>query len=201
MHKKILFTGGGSAGHVTPNLALIPIFQQNEWDIIYIGSKTGVEKDIISHLNIPYFSIPTGKLRRYFSWQTFIDPFKILAGLIKAYFICLREKPDVIFSKGGFVAVPVVIAGWFNRIPVAIHEADLTPGLANKLSVPFAKKICVTFSQSKKYYPNDKVVVTGLPIRQRVLQGNAEKGRALCGFRAEKPTILITGGGTRSIKN
>lgn len=197
--KKILFTGGGSSGHVTPNLALIPKFQREDWQVIYVGSTNGIEKQIISRLNIPYFSIPTGKLRRYFSWQTFIDPFKILAGLCKACFICFKEKPNVIFSKGGFVSVPIVIASWLNRIPVIIHEADLTPGLANKLSTPFATKICVTFSISEKYYAKNKVVFTGLPIRAQLLQGNAEMGRAFCGFKPEKPIILVAGGGLGAI--
>lgn len=197
--KKIIFTGGGSAGHVTPNIALINKCLQEGWDVSYIGSENGIEKSLIPGLNIPYFAINSGKLRRYFSWQNFIDPFKILAGIWQAFFICRKIKPKVIFSKGGFVSFPVVIAAWLNRIPVVLHESDLTPGLANKMSAPFADQICVTFAETKKHIMHqEKVVVTGTPIRAALLKGNAGKGLKLCGFSVFKPVILVYGGGQGS---
>jgi UDP-N-acetylglucosamine--N-acetylmuramyl-(pentapeptide) pyrophosphoryl-undecaprenol N-acetylglucosamine transferase len=193
----IIFTGGGSAGHVTPNIAVIKKLQQKNWQIFYIGSKKGIEKELITNLNISYFQISTGKLRRYFSWYNFIDPIKIFFGVIQAFFICRKIKPQVIFSKGGFVAFPVVVAAWLNRIPVIIHESDLTPGLANKLSFPFAKQICVTFPDTQQYIKK-KVIVTGTPIREELFSGNANKGLQLCEFTNNKKIILIYAGGLGS---
>lgn len=195
----ILFTGGGSAGHVTPNIALIEKITSQGWQAIYVGSKHGIEKSLIGRLDIPYHSIATGKLRRYFSWQNFIDPFKILYGILQAATICYRQKPQVVFSKGGFVAFPVVIGAWLNRIPVIIHESDLTPGFANRLSFPFVKRICLTFDETKKFFPDQhKLVVTGTPIRPALFRGDAAKGRQFCGFSADKPILLIIGGGLGS---
>ncbi len=194
--KKILFTGGGSAGHVTPNIALIKHFQQRAWQVEYIGSHNGLEKDLINDLKIPYHAVNTGKLRRYFSWQTFLMPLQVLSGMWQAYQICRRSKAHVMFSKGGFVAVPAVIGAWLNRIPVICHESDLTPGLANRLCFPFCKKVCVTLPEGKKYFSKqDKVIVTGTPIRTELLQGDKVKGLSLCGFNSNKPVLLILGGG------
>jgi UDP-N-acetylglucosamine--N-acetylmuramyl-(pentapeptide) pyrophosphoryl-undecaprenol N-acetylglucosamine transferase len=195
--KKILFTGGGTAGHVTPNIALIKKFQQENWEIFYIGSKAGIEKDLTKPLNIKYFGILSGKLRRYFSWENFLDPFKILAGIVQAFFLCLKLKPAVVFSKGGFVAFPVAVAAWLNRIPIIIHESDLSPGLANKLCFPFAKKLCLTFPDSTNYFSSkykDKLVVTGTPIRDELLKGDANLGRSICNFTKDKKIILVFGG-------
>lgn len=196
MRKSILFTGGGSAGHVTPNIALIKHFQQAGWQVTYVGSINGIEKEIVTKINIAYYGIASGKLRRYFSWQNFLDPFKIILGIIQAFFLCLKIKPAVIFSKGGFVAFPVVVAGWLRRIPVVIHESDLVPGLANRLSFPFAKKVCLTFADSVKYFKdNTKILVTGTPIRTELFAGDATQGRKMCRFSADKKTILVFGGG------
>ncbi|EKE00533.1 MAG: hypothetical protein ACD_21C00332G0007 [uncultured bacterium] len=194
-NRKIIFTGGGSAGHVVPNLALIKKFRQEDWDVNYIGSQNGIEKELITKVGAPYHIIATGKLRRYFSWQNFIDPLKILLGIIQAFILIRKLKPDAIFSKGGFVAFPVVVAAWVNRIPAVIHEADLTIGLANKLCFPFATKICVTFPETINQIKNkQKAVVTGIPIREEFFYGNAEQGRAICGFTPNKKIILVFGG-------
>jgi UDP-N-acetylglucosamine--N-acetylmuramyl-(pentapeptide) pyrophosphoryl-undecaprenol N-acetylglucosamine transferase len=195
----ILFTGGGSAGHVTPNIALIKKFLAVGWHVIYVGSKHGIEHPIIKRLEIPYYSVATGKLRRYFSWRTFIAPFTIVLGILQAFFLCYRLKPNIIFSKGGFVAFPVVIGAWLNRIPIIIHESDLTPGLANKMSFPFAKKICLTFEEGLKYITSHKTIVTGNPIREGLLQGVPERGRLFCKFNERDPILLIVGGGQGSI--
>jgi UDP-N-acetylglucosamine--N-acetylmuramyl-(pentapeptide) pyrophosphoryl-undecaprenol N-acetylglucosamine transferase len=196
--KSIILTGGGSAGHVTPNLALIEKLKIESWQIYYLGSEQGIERDLIKGAEIPYFTISTGKLRRYFSWRNFIDPFKVLWGLVQAFFLCRKLRPTVIFSKGGFVAFPVVVAAWLNRIPVVVHESDFSPGLANRLSFPFAKKICLTFAATKNYLKTraqKKAVITGTPIRSELFHGDAAKGRELCGFTQDKKIILVQGGG------
>lgn len=191
----IIFTGGGSAGHVTPNIALIQRCLAAGWRVSYIGSAQGIERELIMPLGIPYYSVTAGKLRRYFSWRTFLSPFQILWGILQATILCWRLRPDVIFSKGGFVAFPVVVGAWLNRIPVMAHESDFSPGLANRLSFPFARKICVTFSEGKKFFKqSEKVITTGTPLRAELLHGDPEKGRALCGFD-DKSVILIIGGG------
>jgi UDP-N-acetylglucosamine--N-acetylmuramyl-(pentapeptide) pyrophosphoryl-undecaprenol N-acetylglucosamine transferase len=192
--KKIVFTGGGSAGHVTPNLALFPKLKKRGWDIHYIGSKNGIERELIERTSIPYYSISSGKLRRYFDLKNFKDPFNVMKGVLQAYVHIRKLKPDVIFSKGGFVSVPVVIAGWLNKIPVLIHESDITPGLANKISVNFATKVFVTFDEAKDHFPNEKVVVAGSPIREELLAGSKEKGLHFLRFADKKPVITIMGG-------
>lgn len=198
---KIIMTGGGTAGHVTPNLALVPRLKDKGFDIKYIGSKDGIEKEIIGDAKIPYYEISSGKLRRYFDLKNFTDPFKVMKGVLEAKKILKREKPDVIFSKGGFVAVPVVIAASMKKIPVVSHESDLTPGLANKLSAPFCTKLCVTFRESLNYIKDGKGILTGTPIREEILNGSAEKGRKICGFKVNKEILLVIGGslGAKSI--
>ncbi len=198
---KIVFTGGGSAGHVTANLAIFPKLRQDGWHIEYIGSESGIERQIITEFGgIPYHPIATGKLRRYFDRQNFKDPFRVLRGVAQAYSLLKKLKPGVVFSKGGFVAVPVVIASWLHRIPVIIHESDMTPGLANKISIPFATKVCVTFPETLRHIPSKKAVHTGSPIREEVLRGNAETGMRICGFHSGKPVLLIMGGSLGSQK-
>jgi UDP-N-acetylglucosamine--N-acetylmuramyl-(pentapeptide) pyrophosphoryl-undecaprenol N-acetylglucosamine transferase len=191
----ILFTGGGSAGHVTPNIALIEKFQKNNWNIVYFGSFNGIEKKLISKLGINYYAISTGKLRRYFSWQNFIDPLKIAIGIIQTLIWCIKLRPAVIFSKGGFVSFPVVVAARILRIPIILHEADLTVGLANRFSFPFATKICVAFPETVEKIANKKkVVITGIPIRQDFFICDAAYGRKICNLLANKKTILVFGG-------
>ena len=192
--KRIILTGGGTAGHVTPNIALLPRLKELQYDIHYIGSYNGIEKDLITRQGIPYHGISSGKLRRYFSLQNFTDPFRVLKGFSEANKLIKKLKPDVIFSKGGFVSVPVVIAGKRNHVPVIIHESDMTPGLANKISIPSAHKVCCNFPETLKALPEDKAVLTGSPIRQELMTGDPEKARRFCGFTESKPTILIVGG-------
>ncbi|MFD2169311.1 undecaprenyldiphospho-muramoylpentapeptide beta-N-acetylglucosaminyltransferase [Tumebacillus lipolyticus] len=197
--KKLVLTGGGSAGHVTGNLALLSTLKQAGWEIEYIGSKDGIESTIIAETGLPYHSIAVGKLRRYFDLKNFKDPFRVLQGTFQAFRLLRKIKPKAVFSKGGFVAVPVVIAAWINRIPVVIHESDLTPGLANKLSVPFANKVCVTFPETVQHLDRQKANHTGSPIRSEILRGSAEAGRAFCGFTTDKPIILAMGGSLGSV--
>ena len=192
--KRIILTGGGTAGHVTPNIALLPRLRELQYDIHYIGSYNGIEKELIEQFGIPYHGISSGKLRRYFSVQNFTDPFRVLKGFGEAKRLIRLLKPDVIFSKGGFVSVPVVMAGKKCKVPVIIHESDMTPGLANKLSFPSATKVCCNFPETVELLPADKAVLTGSPIRQELLEGDAQKARDFTGLTEDKPVILVIGG-------
>ncbi len=194
--KKIILTGGGTAGHVTPNLALIPELKKMGFEIKYIGSYEGIEKGLIEAEGIEYFGISSGKLRRYFDWKNFSDPFKVLKGYFEAKKIIKREKPDIIFSKGGFVAVPVVYAAARRHIPAIIHESDITPGLANKLCMKKAAYICANFPETIKYLPEGKAVLSGSPIRKQLFEGDPKKGIEFTGLKNGKPIILIIGGST-----
>lgn len=191
---KILMTGGGSAGHVTPNLALIPKLKEKGFEIKYIGSKEGIEKKIIEDANIPYYGISSGKLRRYFDLNNFKDPFKVIKGIFEAKKIIKEEKPNIVFSKGGFVSVPVVIGAYLNKVPVVSHESDLTPGLANKMISPYCTKLCVTFPESLEHLKSKKGVLTGTPIRDTLFRGKKEKAINFCGFKDNKPILLVIGG-------
>ena len=192
--KRIILTGGGTAGHVTPNIALLPRLKELGYDIQYIGSYTGIEKELIEPFGIPYHGISSGKLRRYFSVQNFTDPFRVLKGFREAHKLIRQLKPDVIFSKGGFVSVPVVLAGKRCKVPVIIHESDMTPGLANKIAIPSAAKVCCNFPETLKSLPEGKAVLTGSPIRQELLSGNKIAAMDMCPFTSDKPVILVIGG-------
>ena len=202
--KKIVMTGGGTAGHVTPNIALMPALRKEGFEISYIGSYDGIEKRLIEEQGVPYYGISSGKLRRYFNPKNFSDPFRVIKGYGQSIKLLKKIKPDVVFSKGGFVSVPVVLAAKFCRIPAIIHESDITPGLANKLAIPGAVKVCCNFPETLNYLPKEKAVLTGSPIRQELLKGSADAGRTCCKFpEASKPVILIIGGssGSRAINN
>lgn len=195
-------TGGGTAGHVTPNVALMPALKEAGYDIHYIGSYTGIEKELIEAQHIPYTGISSGKLRRYFDLKNISDPFRVIKGFAQAVGLMHKIKPDIVFSKGGFVSVPVVLAAKTCGIPAIIHESDITPGLANKIAIKGAKKVCCNFPETLKYLPAEKAVLTGSPIRRELLSGNKENAYTLCGFPAEKkPVLLIIGGslGSRAI--
>ena len=192
--KRIILTGGGTAGHVTPNIALLPTLRELNYDIHYIGSYNGIERKLIEEMDIPYYGIDSGKLRHYFDPKNFTDPFKVLHGYKQARKLIKHLKPDVIFSKGGFVTVPVVISAHRKHIPVIIHESDMTPGLANKLCIPSADKVCCNFPETMKHLPENKAVLTGSPIRQELLSGNKLNALNFCGFTANKPVLMIIGG-------
>ncbi|MDO4978275.1 MAG: undecaprenyldiphospho-muramoylpentapeptide beta-N-acetylglucosaminyltransferase [Eubacteriales bacterium] len=192
--KRIILTGGGTAGHVTPNMALVPSLKEAGYDIQYIGSYNGMERKLIEEIDLPYHGISSGKLRRYFDLKNLSDPFKVLKGYAEASRLMKKLKPNVVFSKGGFVTVPVVLAAKRRKIPVIIHESDITPGLANKISIPAATKVCCNFPETIKYLPPEKSVLTGSPIRQELFSGSKEEGLKLCGFTGEKPVLLVMGG-------
>ena len=196
--KKIILTGGGTAGHVTPNIALMPRLKELGYEIHYVGSYDGIEKKLIEELGIPYYGISSGKLRRYFDLRNFIDPFKVLWGYHQSKKLMKKLKPDIVFSKGGFVSVPVTRAAAKKKIPVILHESDMTPGLANKLSLRKATKICCNFPETQKNLPEGKAVVTGTPIRTELFKGDKEAAKKFCGFTDDKPVILFIGGSTGS---
>ena len=194
MAKKIVLTGGGTLGHVTPHLALIPHLQAAGYEIHYVGTENGMEAPKMRSVpGIHYHAVKSGKLRRYFSWQNFTDPFRVIAGAIQSARLMGKIKPDVVFSKGGFVAVPVVFGAWLHRVPVLCHESDLTPGLANKLCRPFAKKFATTFPECAEAL-GKKAEMTGTPLRPELFEGSREKGLRLFGFSGEKPVLLMMGG-------
>ena len=197
--KRIVLTGGGTAGHVTPNIALLPKLKELGYDVHYIGSYNGIEKTLMEGCQVPYYGISSGKLRRYFDLKNFSDPFKVLKGFSEASKLLKNLKPDVVFSKGGFVSVPVVIAAAKQRIPVVIHESDMTPGLANKLSIPAASKVCCNFPETLNHLPKGKAVLSGSPIREELLTGDREKALAFTGLTGKKPVLLIIGGSLGSV--
>ncbi|HET7559044.1 MAG TPA: undecaprenyldiphospho-muramoylpentapeptide beta-N-acetylglucosaminyltransferase [Limnochordia bacterium] len=200
--RRIVLTGGGSAGHVTANLALLPRLLAKRWEILYIGSVDGIEAQLLKGVaGVRYAGIATGKLRRYVDWRNLTDPFNVLRGVGQAYGVIRRFRPDVVFSKGGFVSVPVVIGGRLNGVPVIIHESDLTPGLANRIALRFATRMLTTFEQTAQGMADAKVESVGAVVRPEVLQGDPRRGRTFCGFAGAKPVLLVMGGslGSRRI--
>lgn len=192
--KKIVLTGGGTAGHVTPNIALLPHLKEAGFEITYIGSYDGIEKRLIGDFEIPYYGISTGKFRRYLDPKNFTDPFRVIKGYSQARKYLKQIQPDIVFSKGGFVSVPVVRAAASLNIPCIIHESDMTPGLANKLCIPVAEKVCCNFPETMKLLPESKAVLTGSPIREELSSGSRIAGLDMCGFTANKPVIMVIGG-------
>ncbi|PKM56525.1 MAG: undecaprenyldiphospho-muramoylpentapeptide beta-N-acetylglucosaminyltransferase [Firmicutes bacterium HGW-Firmicutes-3] len=201
--KKIILTGGGTAGHVMPHLALLPYLREKDYHVDYIGSKDGIEKKLIEKEGLPYYGIASGKLRRYFDFKNFTDLFKIFLGTIQSIFLMYQLKPNLVFSKGGFVTVPVVIAAWLTKVPVVIHESDMTPGLANKIASRFAVKICTTFESTLAHIPASKGVHTGAPIRGELLLGEGHKGHVYTRLDHNKAILMVTGGslGAQSIND
>ena len=196
--KKILLTGGGTAGHVTPNLALLPGLRAEGFEIHYIGSYTGIERTLMEAEGVHYDGISTGKLRRYLSAKNLTDPFRVIHGFRQASQLIKEYKPDIVFSKGGFVSVPVVLAAGRRHIPVIIHESDMTPGLANKICMDSAVKVCCNFPETMKLLPPEKAVLSGSPIRAELLSGSREAGFAFTGLTPDKPVLMMMGGSTGS---
>lgn len=192
--KRIILTGGGTAGHVTPNLALIPRLRDEGWDVQYIGTHDGIERELMEKAGVPFHAVAAGKFRRYRDLRNLTDPLNVLKGIWQATGLIRRLKPRVIFSKGGFVAVPVVIGGWLNGVPVAAHESDLTPGLANRISLPFTTRICATFPETLRHLPKGKGVLTGTPIRPELFLGDASEGLRFAGLSNKKPVLMVMGG-------
>lgn len=159
-----------------------------------MGSYDGIEKRLVEDFGLPYVGIATGKFRRYLDLQNLTDPFRVIKGFGEARRFLKKYHPDVVFSKGGFVAVPVVRAAASLGIPCIIHESDMTPGLANKICIPVARKVCCNFPETLKLLPGDKAVLTGSPIRAELAQGNKLAGLDMCGFNANTPVVMVIGG-------
>ena len=192
--RRIVLTGGGTAGHVSPNQALIPHLLKEGWEIHYIGTKNGIERTLIEPMrDVTYHAVSSGKLRRYFDVKNFTDPFRVIAGMFQSFSVISKLKPAVVFSKGGFVSVPVVVAAALCGVPVVMHESDITPGLANKLCKPFAQAICTTFPECAKLL-GSKGVQTGTPLRAQIFSGSRERGLRLSGFDGNKPVLMMIGG-------
>ena len=201
--KKIILTGGGTAGHITPNIALVPGLKQAGFEIYYIGLLGGMEEKLVEKLDVTFYGISGGKMRRYIDIKNVTDLFKISKGFFQAKALIKKLRPDVVFSKGGFVSTPVVWAARSLGVPVVSHESDMTIGLANKLAMPFVKKICYNFPETKASIPENKGVHTGLPIRSELLLGIRARGLSECGFNSSKPVIVAIGGsqGSQFINN
>jgi UDP-N-acetylglucosamine--N-acetylmuramyl-(pentapeptide) pyrophosphoryl-undecaprenol N-acetylglucosamine transferase len=187
-------TGGGTAGHVLPAVPVMAALRERGCEVAFVGSTSGLEEELLAGENVRYFGIASGKLRRYFSLENLGDAFRVLRGVVDAYRVLGRYRPDVVFSKGGFVSFPVVFAAWLKRVPVVAHESDLTPGLANRLALPFLRTLCVNFPDTRPGRFSGRVVHTGTPIRAALLQGDRERGRRLLEIDDERPVLLVTGG-------
>ena len=182
--KKIVLTGGGTAGHL----------KKEGYEITYMGSYDGIEKRLIADFDLPYVGISTGKFRRYLDPKNLTDPFRVIKGFGEARKFLKGYRPDIVFSKGGFVSVPVVRAAASLGIPCIVHESDMTPGLANRLCIPVAARVCCNFPETLKSLPADKAVLTGSPIRCELTQGNRLAGLKMCDFNTHKPVIMVIGG-------
>ena len=193
--RRIVLTGGGTAGHVSPHLALIPRLLSEGWDIHYIGTKQGIERQLIAPFEaVTYHAISSGKLRRYFDVKNFTDPFRVIAGSAQSLGLIRRLKPDVIFSKGGFVSVPVSYAAWLCGVPLVLHESDYTPGLANRIIAPMAKAVCTSFPETAAMIAKGRGRFTGTPLRAELFTGNAAQACMRFGLCEGKATLLVTGG-------
>lgn len=209
-----MVTGGGTGGHVLPTLPVVEALLARNVDVHFVGSVSGFEERVVAPLNaerrasenseaaagkprsgaskVTYHGIVTGKLRRYFSLANVIDCFRVPLGVWQAWRLVGRVRPDVVFSKGGFVSFPVVLAAWLRGVPVVAHESDLTPGLANRLAAPFVQSLCVNFDDHQARH--QRVVVTGTPVRAELRQGDGARGRERLGTDDDKPLLLVVGG-------
>lgn len=188
----IILTGGGTAGHCTPHLALLPYIKNDFDKIYYIGSENGIERQIIENTDIPYYSIPCAKLDRQSLTKNLKMPFKVISGVIRAGKILDEIKPDVVFSKGGYVSVPTVIAANKRKIPVIAHESDYTIGLANKISAKYCKKVLTSFPETAKTIKNGEFC--GSPLRKSLFSVTKNEVLDTFGFKGNKPILLVTGG-------
>jgi len=191
---KIVVVGGGTAGHVLPTLPVIAALALDGHDICYIGTRSGLEEGLVAEAQCTYRGITAGKLRRYASLKNLLDMFRVIAGIVQALWLMLRLRPDVVFSKGGFVSFPVVFAAWLCRVPVVAHESDITPGLANRFAAPFVSTLCTSFPSTVMTEQKCKVVHTGTPLRASITGGNRAAGRALVGIGDAQSLLVVTGG-------
>jgi len=194
MSKRIVLTGGGTAGHVTPHLSLIPKLKTAGYEIHYIGTECGIEHGMMTKVaGVTYHAVQCGKLRRYWSVLNFTDPFRVLWGSLQSIRLMAKLKPHICFSKGGFVSVPVVLGAWLWRVPTVCHESDFSPGLANRICAKFANRVATTYADCATAI-GPKGVMTGTPLRPELFQGSRTAGLSLAGFGGHKPVLMVTGG-------
>ena len=193
---RVVVTGGGTAGHVVPAIPVVEALSAQGCEVHFVGGVEGPERGLMANLPAIYHGVRTGKLRRYLSMQNLLDCFRIPLGVFQAWQLLRRIAPEVVFSKGGFASFPAVLGAWLNGIPVVAHESDLTPGLANRLALPFVAALCLNFDASTMARRRLRTVVTGTPLRRQLLEGDARRGRALLGIDggAERPVLLVVGG-------
>ena len=194
----VVLTGGGTAGHVMPNLAIAPALKKAGFDLVYIGSH-GIEENLVRSAGIKFVQIQSGKLRRYFSLENLLDVFRVFAGTAQSFFLMLRIRPACVFSKGGFVAVPVAVGAWLARVPVVSHESDVSPGLANRIISRFASMNLYAFPETSRYFVGRSSRCVGIPVRPEVYSGDRSRGLALCGWSGADaavslPVVLFMGG-------
>jgi UDP-N-acetylglucosamine--N-acetylmuramyl-(pentapeptide) pyrophosphoryl-undecaprenol N-acetylglucosamine transferase len=190
----VLVTGGGSGGHVIPAIPVMEALRAQGDQVSFVGTTSGYEERLLEGVDVGYHGISSGKLRRYFSFENLKDVFKVLLGIVQAFFLVRRLRPDVIFSKGGFVAFPVVFAGWLRKVPVIGHESDFSPGLANRLSRPFVRTLCTSFPETRIPGFSGRVAHTGSPLRPEFLAADADRGRARFGLSTDRPVLVVIGG-------
>jgi UDP-N-acetylglucosamine--N-acetylmuramyl-(pentapeptide) pyrophosphoryl-undecaprenol N-acetylglucosamine transferase len=196
---RVVFTGGGSGGHVFSNVAILHELLSKgvcvTSDLAYVGTKSGFERSVIQEMSIMYRGIDSGKYRRYFSWKNAFDLVHVLIGFFQSVWFMRRWRPDVLFSKGGYVSLPVVVAGWMLRVPVVIHESDVYPGLANRIAARFATVICLSTRETERYFLGKKTMLTGIPLRSDLRNGSSDRARQMTGLVEHLPVVLFMGGG------
>lgn len=194
---RIVLTGGGSGGHITPLIAVGRKLREKlglELELLYIGSGAKMERDFMGQEGIRSKYVLTGKVRRYFSFQNVIDFFRVPIGFVQALWMLLVFMPDAVFSKGGSISFPVVLAAWFYRIPILIHESDATPGTANQILGKLANNIVLAYPYAQNYFENSRIAIWGIPIREELIGGDPAEARKMFNFSESKPVILVLGG-------
>ena len=197
---RVLLAGGGSGGSTAPVLAVAQeLRRRTPCDFLYVGTAAGPERELVGSLDIPFRTVQTGKLRRYWSLQNLLDLGRIPLGLMESVSVVRGFRPDVAFAAGGFGAVPPLLAASLLRVPTVIHQQDVEPGLANRILAPFATAVTVTFPPSLNHFPRSKTRLTGNPVRREILAGSREEAMRLFGLSPDLPTVLVTGGGTGAL--
>jgi UDP-N-acetylglucosamine--N-acetylmuramyl-(pentapeptide) pyrophosphoryl-undecaprenol N-acetylglucosamine transferase len=200
----IVFTGGGTGGHIYPGIAVAAALRDiSSCGVVWLGSKNKIDRTIVENAGIKFEEISSGKLRRYFSLRNFTDVFRIIAGFFSSLLLLKKYKPSLLFSKGGFVSVPPAAAAFALRIPVYTHESDFSPGLATKINAYFAKKIFITYKQTASYFNKkllNKIIQSGNPVRSEFYAANPEKGRSFLNIPSGEKILLVLGGSQGAVE-
>lgn len=195
---RVLVSGGGTGGHIYPALAVAAQLQKEyQAEILYLGSDDGLETELAPQMGFPYAIIKAGKLQRYVSWKTITGVARVPVGMAQAVRIVRKFRPHVVFTSGGYVAVPAGLAARLNGVPFLMHQEDVLPNLSNRLIAPLATRISVAFADSLKYFPRGKTLQLGNPVREAILEARAsspQQARRSLGLEEEVPLLLVTGG-------